>query len=1612
MEDLQPPAFARNEAMGDLSGLKGSYYHLAYALSLLLSGETPQISFYAGNDLLSHPPAQMEDDGSAGIHSSSGTHECWSQLKNTDPDRPWTVNQILSDETLVLNFLLNALWSEYRQRTWDVRLVSPSPIRRQDIRAFLATPQDKPKLQEKFEAVVSLAYQEWSEWLEQQGAKTAVSMDSLRDLGSKVLEQVADSPVVPAAQIAYQIESALRDVFPDRITATQVAFALRGALQDVGDVESAQPLEVTLGWLAAKIGHRSLRPQDLLSNDPVRASDAQVEDSLPERWSAHLCAPRPALVQEMKEFTGSDRTLFVLTGDGGSGKSWASAQQASQEFHGCLRARISGSLIPSARSLTRLVADVFRPFARAEETDEEIARRVYGAAADPARGPFILIADDIPLVEDVTGFTETLERLCQEARKKAVKLVLIARHSIWQRLASQRRLDPYLYRRTNPLQDAPLHSHSLATLTDREMRDILERRLPASAGAHRIALQLRHPAFVSLRNPYLLGLYVDQHLASSEQRSESLKPVSVDALLDTEIIARYTEVARRAECDISEMVAAAEALVERLWSDRRSGAQPNDLIRLLEAAVSHLGRKVFFTLQAEDVLTSSGDLRTPGGNVIFANPLFGDRLTAQWLAQRMRAGADVVAELEPGLDDGVVTALLREAIDSAVPDPQAWAEVLLERDPRWLYTLSQGLAQRRDDSWRSLARLTAWANRKEQLSAWNAMRALGSMTAWSSRAREWVAVLYADEEAHQRFLGQIALGAALNVVPGWAKRRIRLRLRRELGRVTSTSGDSRTQATFLEGALDPLQQLSHSEAAAVAQDLLEWFQSRYRTPRPPELLDVREQFEGTVDTIRGQIAMYGGDEEIRVLLEELSAEDNWIRRRAARALLPIAHDCPERIKEAVFAQARVEQSLQPHLLHLLVHYTQSDPDRVLETLAANNPFRSSGCGLGLALLMRIARTRPAQVRALLPDNLNQLPPDWRAVLAEPMALAWWQYAAAAPQDAHAREVLETLSIPDYEGVSDQSRAFAARGASVAVLARIGLDVQGMSEAAGAGDIYFHHLAMDIGADALYAELHTVWPRFSAAIAAHPLAPSLSGLLTETTHEHFLHRIHPIEPALSEWQFRVAFLAADALASLALHMADPASMVEHLPRSWPALRVCNALLEAGQITEALAAYGCGVCAERANEWGNVSRDRDMFVSRLHVQGRLPAEHVGLTTHPGPWGDGGTTRMDVEAEHAPEVLIELLHSHVTKENAVPFLWKWSCESTNWRIVLLGHAFRAMFWTRSLTLRDCSHLCECIIAATADRPGSSFWEHRYRAGYLHLLEFCDADYSSVAASEPLQSLRNSQMSGDDLLSRSYQAAEEVLRAFSEKAGRLDGEWFEAFIANTEGWVEDESHWIEDGTIHNGFGIGSGSIYIPPALHLALTVTSLRALGRDFVADWTDRWRAVPSELQEGPCRYVLNGQCAQFEEEHRHNTLQSAAEQVQVLAARFPQDAFVQQLLGHIFLLQHHFPLARQACERSLSLPCHRMGVHITARYNLACAFARLGMEEECRRELTAALQAQPFLPGHIRLDQTKVADDADFAAIRERNWFQLLIETLPATASGSTVAGLAAQEHSPE
>ena len=969
---MTEPNALQKEAQGDWCGFKGAAYHITYAVWVLLTGRAFEVTFYAGNDLLAQPilPPEAIDGDPCGILASGSSTDEWIQVKAHE--KPWTPLAVIED--VLGTFVLNALLSEKRLHGWSAKLATTSAVRGRDIAAFVKAP-DKFSEGQKFSSKVEQAHREWSAHLRSIGQEdTLPDLGHVRTIALKALSDLAQSQGRSHEFLTKEIELELTARFHDRQTAQQVAQQLSGAVLNALH-EGRQPFSLSLNWLERETG-RKLHADDLLGTDPLAACNAQIGWArCDSNWTASSCADRPHATEALRQFLRSDRPLFVLSGETDTGKSWFCYNLASNQLSRNVRVLLSGQDLLATQPLAGLVASKFRRWAPTHASDQEIWRQLIGASQVSDRGPLVVIVDDMPVPPDASSFAARLQQLCREAQCEGIKLVLGARPQIWKRVWDSPRLLPYLFMHRAQVPEGSEERYEsciLDELTSEEARDILERTVSSRTLIGGLARELREPRLTPLRNPYILSVFV-HNVVPQLQPSEAIPTVSVDDLLDKEVDRRLRRTAVRADCDIGEIRSAQSDIISCLWEHRPSGVPGAEMVQSIEAKIPGRGRRVLNALQVEDVLTRSNDPRSLGGEVTYANPQLGDRLTALWLVKRSDTGADLLRGMEPGLDDGVMVAVLRSNLSEALRDQQggiALAEAALARDPAWLPTVAEGIAQRDSEDWHTLGALTAWANRASAYSTWSAMRALGGMPGRSTRAGYWIAFLYSDEHHRERFKGEVALGRAIDIVPKWVEEELLARLSREVARQPSWESDNQKKAEFLRSALEPLRWVNEADAAEVARSTLTWLKRHYKPRRAEDQLDVREHVYDRVDSIRGIAALYGSQEELKTILDELQDSDGDVRLRAARALVPVAWKRPGVVRSAVMAQAQVESSwlVLLHLVRSLHVYTDDDPDRVLALLGAGG-FRSGfgNSGSVLSLLAELALKRPEAVKSALLD---------------------------------------------------------------------------------------------------------------------------------------------------------------------------------------------------------------------------------------------------------------------------------------------------------------------------------------------------------------------------------------------------------------------------------------------------------------------------------------------------------------------------------------------------------------------------------------------------------------------------------------------------------------------
>jgi tetratricopeptide (TPR) repeat protein len=132
-----------------------------------------------------------------------------------------------------------------------------------------------------------------------------------------------------------------------------------------------------------------------------------------------------------------------------------------------------------------------------------------------------------------------------------------------------------------------------------------------------------------------------------------------------------------------------------------------------------------------------------------------------------------------------------------------------------------------------------------------------------------------------------------------------------------------------------------------------------------------------------------------------------------------------------------------------------------------------------------------------------------------------------------------------------------------------------------------------------------------------------------------------------------------------------------------------------------------------------------------------------------------------------------------------------------------------------------------------------------------------------------------------------------------------------------------------------------------------------------------------------YLLRG--TQIDEEDMRHAKYALAE-LQKREILTPDDERLPDTIGLLLLEMNRLNEAETALKRSLSLPLSRGGVRAHTLRNLACVYARMNNESDCRTTLEDAAGIEP-------LDQKWLTEDRDLEIMRSTDWFKGLTVIRP-------------------
>jgi tetratricopeptide (TPR) repeat protein len=1591
------------EIQGDWNNRKGTHYHLVYALWLLLRGSATEVAFYQGNDLLARPsvpptPDNTREDAIVSAVVKNADKDIWVQLKSTCAF--WSPGKFLEDN-LLSNFVCNALQSEHNHRLWETRLVTQGYVSVAELMKFIRSPSSAKNLDDKLTACV----QHVAERLKEDGLFPVPDNHSIRDLAVRILYQLSGTKPIMLETAKAQVENELSYQCPSRLAVQRFCNMLLGAMLSDASAGPANARAYSLQWVNEITG-LGIGSTELFDIDVVKACDAIIEDCKPNGWQQSTYIPRKRLESLLQQFLTSSATVFVLLGKAGYGRAWTLFHFLHQTLAGHVRFPVHGSALAAANSLDGLAADTFQGLSGRNLTNREYLRLLLAEAKarNPAIPPVVAIDDVRVSLEHVTELQGQLGRLAEQAQRAGAKLIVTCHEQTWQLYRLGREIQPDTIftpplkvvsnavqgvREQDPVasdfDEKPDYADDtrsaevspkgrtqdfsilLDDLTLDELTEAIRQRAPADQRSG-VELQIRGLDLAALRNPYLLEKYLRRHGSELWNGDPTPAPVNVDKLLNDRIEEQLERIAVELRTDLGSVRSAMNCLVPMLWDHRQTGVRAVAVESLLQEHVPSHGGNALEAFRRIGLLSLDP--------IEFCEKPMSDHLFAKYLMSQFRAGSDTIAQLNPDLDAGVVVTCLRMH-----PDPADWSQTLVRRDWRWAKPVARGLSLCSPEDFRVVAALVSLTRpESDEIAEVDACRALGILASRGQPAWDWVVEMFYDGDRQERLRAEYALTAAMELIPRKVAKAVEKRLRLEKLRRTWTSKQKllasrdTKELEMLKRVIMPLHNITHREASHAARDVL----ARWDTWLRPSTVTEVEAPEGlienrvteVIDEIRGHVAIYEPG-AISELLGELKSHNAATRYRAARALRPATFEMPERIQGGICEAVSTEQNAD--ILHRLL-WTSSRMQEVawkpllaaLKASAVTRWDNYTSAAPALAVLGNIARFDPSKVSELLPRRLDALSGNARAYLSEVLAYAWWGLAEV---DAAAQEGLTALSQPDLEGVPEDYRPLAHRGAVVAQLGLACMKRVPSREIElyrynfrGDGALYF----MVDGGDLVEKHAHYL-------IAGRQFTGLQEALLAcVRSDEH--DKVDVLNKSLRESRFFVVRDCLDILVHVARALPNPMPILNELPRSWQLLYVARHLLRRGVTTDAVVALAKEVCSERANAvLCQTSDERDLCHLELQRLGKVSQASASekasskMSSRIGRLFFGGNEAAKFAGfiDRQPDDLLQILDRSVRDALDLIVLHNWPGEARSWQASLISRLYARMFSMRVLRRSEAVGLVDGSLEAIrslAESPYRNDYENTYSAIRDLLKGYRITQLGPCTATSPIE--------------RSHALVGEIIEHVAKASEtREDSKWLDRFVVDRRGWWETTNLQLKDDS--ETYGRDLYMSYSFPAVRLALVGVGLRY--------------GLPDPLG----RYLISRrQVAEFTKDHgwiwRHqqvpqDRLEHSLAELEKKISQFPDHEGLWWRCGSILLRLGRLAEAEERLNKSLRCASCHSEPRASALYDLACVYARQGREEQCRNMLEESVELHPRY-----IEQ--LAKDPDLETVRDCSWFrQLLGET---------------------
>lgn len=1398
---------AKRSALGDWSGIKGTHYHLLYALYLLVCKRVPRLWFYRGSDVLAQP-APPPPDGSqeASLGVNRGDRQIWVQAKNTE--ERWTAGAILRE--VLPNLAIAALSSEDEGRVWQAEVATPGDIATKDLEEFINEPQDFSRLNGWFEEAVDAVASS------RDNLPSAADTERVRTICVDVLTQIARCRRLSIGEVREALLRELTDQHGSSARAEAMLLQLLGQLLEDAGEGTAGPY--ALDWLDQTAG------VDVL---PRGAFDISVRDAcdehigralrlLPE-WDPDVCISRDEFIEAVDRFIASSEPVFVLVGSTDAGKSWALADYARRHLVNQVRCVRTGDDLLEAGSLAELVGSAFSPLTKSGRDIAAICDAWRGEALANQQHP-VLVVDEIASSGDDEKLQRKLHLFAVDAAGRDIKLILGINEAVFHGNQPVAKIDDRaIY---SPAGSEGKVSHRLSGLTKDELRRLAKRVVP-SAEISRVVAEaetIDPHAKESVRiATYLLRLLSQGHSEAATQKAAEL----LAEMLQQRISRIASGITPLSEEEVYALVR--EALADA-WRAGREGVTRRELINIAERYGAESPATLVPQLQRHGLLTVTMPFRPTGNS-----------LAGLLIAQAIRDGEDL--EWVQSLDSGSSLEPLffwALAGDKFSPDT---ARAIRLRHRQVGEPICRGLAQRRDVTQDHFLLLLQWGRGDGRVVAFPpACEAVGRIVDRCPAARDWVETAYTSPNSWVRARAEIALSAALSVDPDWAVEQVRRRLADEM---VDKQGKDRQR--WVRDAMRPLKYAPPTVATENVEQLL---------------ADVQRWAEEVPDTFIGLRARWGGYEDVSALgglRQELRSDDRIERLTAAEAAFIFSEHNPgaaaEILGEAIASER--DDYVLTRLVRALFHLT-GRPEEVVQCLmgtSATDPTEFAGAtGIACAILARITDTHAREVATLLPASLDDVHPTYAAQLWEGLAYAWWRVAEQLPTMT---DRLARLTQPTALGTFDEGThcdrgftVFVHRGMAVASLGMAALTT---SECRTGGSIKNFFYRMDVS-PGLAAHLTPYLREHASHLSATDSIDEVLSTYLEVLRLYEPTRIHPIQRAWANIQFDCVQHSAEDVAMLLLPHLGDADLLEPIPEDWQRLRAARVIFTETNASEAARELLRGECdrvAGQASLQGGEERSEGLAMLAAHTDApvRFYVDEKAASPLEGPRHNARIVGRLMDSH--PERTVQLLHELLSEPTDLAALYEWCHEPTRFQPYVLSDIVHRSFDPTPLSKDDALDLCRRTVDASRACSGreAEEWSRVYAA----LLN------SAKGAEVKTPTL----LRGSSLWTGSHHHALDLLDAEAEDDDALVG-WLGSHMS---AHIVDHDHVRhENDSVNWGFGVSANHLtFVFPAIRIALVACGD---GGDPTATWfgrreqvrqaLDRWKsATDPRLRPSPER-----------------------------------------------------------------------------------------------------------------------------------------------------------------